>query len=96
VIVAVAVAGLVVLSTTLLARATVTERSRRLLAGLVSTDGSPTPTFHMPRNVLVAMSAVAAWFLGGRLAGFAGSIAAILVVLAAPTMIVRRRNRRWE
>jgi tight adherence protein B len=96
VIVAVAVAGLVVLSTTLLARATVTERSRRLLAGLVSTEGSPTPTFRVPRNVLIAMGAVAAWFLGGRLAGLAGSIAATLVVFAAPTMIVRRRNRRRE
>ena len=51
---------------------------------------------NVPRNALVAMGAVAAWFLGGRLAGFAGSIAATLVVLAAPTMVVRRRNRRRE
>jgi tight adherence protein B len=94
--VAIPVAGLVVLSTTLLARATATERSRRLLAGLETTVGSPTPTFHVPRNVLVAMGAVAAWLLGGRLAGLAGSIAAILVVLAAPTMVARRRNRRRE
>jgi len=93
---AVEVAGLVVLSTTLLARAMVTERSRGLLAGLVPTGGSPTPTFNVPTNVLVAMGAVAAWFLGGRLAGLAGSIAATLVVLAAPRMIVRRRNRRRE
>jgi tight adherence protein B len=96
VIAAVAVAGLVALSTTLLARLTATERSRRLLAGLGPTDGSPTPTFRVPRNVLVAMGAVAAWLLGGRLAGLAGSIAATLVVLAAPTMVARRRNRRRE
>jgi tight adherence protein B len=96
VIAAVAVAGLVALSTTLLARLAATERSRRLLAGLGSTDGSPTPTFRVPRNVLVAMGAVAAWLLGGRLAGLAGSIAATLVVLAAPTMVARRRNRRRE
>ena len=93
---ALAVAGLVVVSTTLLARATVTEGSRRLLAGLVSTDGSPTPTFRVPRNALVAMGALAAWFLGARLAGLAGSIAAISFVLAAPRMIARRRNRRRE
>jgi tight adherence protein B len=96
VIAAVAVAGLVFLSTTLLARATVIERSRRLLGGLVPTDGSPRPTLRVPRNVLVAISAVAAWFLGGCLAGLAGSIAATLVVLGAPTMIVRRRNRRLD
>jgi tight adherence protein B len=96
VIAAVAVAGLVVLSTTLLERATVIERSRRLLGGLVAADGSPTPTLRVPRNALVAMSAVAAWFLGGRLAGLAGSIAATLVALGAPTMIVRRRNRRRD
>jgi tight adherence protein B len=96
VIAAVAVAGLVVLSTTLLERATVIERSRRLLGGLVAADGSPTPTLRVPRNVLVAMGAVAAWFLGGRLAGLAGSIAATLVALGAPTMIVRRRNRRRD
>ena len=95
-IAAVAVAGLVVLSTTLLERATVIERSRRLLGGLVAADGSPTPTLRVPRNVLVAMGAVAAWFLGGRLAGLAGSIAATLVALGAPTMIVRRRNRRRD
>lgn len=95
-IAAVAVAGLVVLSTTLLERATVIERSRRLLGGLVAADGSPTPTLRVPRNALVAMSAVAAWFLGGRLAGLAGSIAATLVALGAPTMIVRRRNRRRD
>ena len=65
-IAAVAVAGLVVLSTTLLERATVIERSRRLLGGLVAADGSPTPTLRVPRNVLVAMGAVAAWFVGGR------------------------------
>ena len=55
---AVAVAGLVVLSTTLLARATVTERSRRLLAGLVSTDGSPTPRFRPPTNGRLAGGAL--------------------------------------
>jgi tight adherence protein B len=96
VIAAVAVAGLVVLSTTLLERATVIERSRRLLGGLVAADGSPTPTLRVPRTVFVAMGAVAAWFLGGRLAGHAGSIAATLVALGAPTMIVRRRDRRRD
>jgi hypothetical protein len=95
---AVAVAGLVAMSTTLLTRATATERSRRLLAGLVSTDATPTPKpmLRVPRNVLVATGAVAAWFLGGRLAGIAGSIAMISVVLAAPTMVARRRKRRRE
>src|SRR4029450_1851929 len=63
------VAGLAVLSTPLLARAMVAERSKRLLGGLVPDRDSAAPTLRVPRNVLVAMGIVAGWLLGGRVAG---------------------------
>jgi tight adherence protein B len=96
VIEAFAVAGLVVLSTTLLARAMVAERSRRLLGGLVPDRDSAAPTFRVPRNVLVAMGVVAASFVGARVAGIVGSLAAAAVALTAPAMVARRRKRRRE
>ncbi|HEY2964960.1 MAG TPA: hypothetical protein VGJ99_01630 [Actinomycetota bacterium] len=96
VIEAIAVAGLVVLSTTFLTRAMVTERSRRLLGSLVPDRESAVPTFRVPRNVLVAMGVVAAWFLGARVAGVVGSLAATAVAVTAPTMVARRRKRRRE
>ena len=76
VIQAIAVAGLVVLSTTFLARVMVAERSRRLLGRLVADRGSAPTTFRVPRNALVAMGVVAAWFIGARVAGVVGSLAA--------------------
>ena len=96
VIEAVAVAGLVVLSTTLLTRVMIAERSRRLLGRLVPDRESAVPTFRVPRNVLVAMGVVAAWFLGARVAGVVGSLAATAVALTAPAMVTRRRRRRRE
>jgi hypothetical protein len=96
VIEAFAVAGLVVLSTTLLARAMVAERSRRLLGRLVPDRDSAAPTFRVPRNVVVAMGVVAASFVGARVAGIVGSLAAAAVALTAPAMVARRRKRRRE
>lgn len=96
VIEAIAVAGLVVLSTTFLARAMAAERSRRLLGGLVPGRESAAPTFRVPMNVIVAMGVVAAWFVGARAAGVVGSLGAIAVVLSAPAMVARRRRRRRE
>ena len=96
VIEAIAVAGLVVLSTTFLARVMVAERSRRLLGGLVPDRGSAPTTFRVPRKVLVAMGVVAAWLVGARVAGVVGSLAATAVALTAPAMVARRRKRRRE
>ena len=93
---AIAVAGLVVLSTTFLARVMVAERSRRLLGGLVADRGSALTTFRVPRKVLVAMSVVAAWLIGARVAGVVGSLAATAVALTAPAMVARSRKRRRE
>ncbi len=93
---AIAVAGLVVLSTTLLARVMVAERSRRLLSRLVPDRESAVPTFRVPRSVLVSMSLVAAWFVGARVAGVVGGLAATAVALTAPPMVARRRKRRRE
>jgi tight adherence protein B len=42
------------------------------------------------------MGVVAAWFLGARVAGVAGSLAATAVALTAPAMVTRRRKRRRE
>ena len=96
VIEATAVAGLVVLSTTFLTRVMIAERSRRLLGRLVPDREQAVPTFRVPRNVLVAMGVLAAWFLGTRVAGAAGSLAATAVALTAPAMVTRRRKRRRE
>jgi len=96
VIEAIAVAGLVVLSTTLLARVMVAERSRRLLSRLVPDRETAVPTFRVPRSVLVSMSLVAAWFVGARVAGVVGGLAATAVALTAPPMVARRRKRRRE
>jgi tight adherence protein B len=96
VIEAMAVAGLVVLSTTFLTRVMIAERSRRLLGRLVPDRESAVPTFRVPRKVLVAMGVVAAWLLGARVAGVAGSLAATAVALTAPAMVTRRRKRRRE
>lgn len=96
VIQAIAVAGLVVLSTTFLARVMVAERSRRLLGRLVADRGSAPTTFRVPRKVLVAMGVVAAWLVGARVAGVVGSLAATAVALTAPAMVARRRKRRRE
>lgn len=96
VIEAIAVAGLVVLSTTVFTRVMVVERSRRLLGGLVPDRESAVPTFRLPTNVLAAMGVVAAWFLGARVAGVIGSLAATAVALTAPSMVTRRRRRRRE
>jgi tight adherence protein B len=96
VIEAIAVAGLVVLSTTVFTRVMVVERSRRLLGGLVPDRESAVPTFRLPTNVLAAMGVVAAWFLGARVAGVVGSLAATAVALTAPSMVTRRRRRRRE
>jgi tight adherence protein B len=95
VIEAVAVAGLIVLSTTFLARAMAAERSRRLLGGLVP-DRESAPTLRVPRNVLVGIGVVAAWFAGALLAGVVGSVAAAAVALTAPAVVARRRKRRRE
>ena len=96
VIEAIAVAGLVVLSTTVFTRVMVVERSRRLLGGLVPDRESAVPTFRLPTNVLAAMGVVSAWFLGARVAGVVGSLAATAVALTAPSMVTRRRRRRRE
>lgn len=96
VIEAIAVAGLVVLSTTVFTRVMVVERSRRLLGGLVPDRESAVPTFRLPTNVLAAMGVVAAWFLGARVAGVVDSLAATAVALTAPSMVTRRRRRRRE
>ena len=96
VIEAVAVAGLVLLSTTLLTRVTAAERSRRLLGGLVSDRESAPTTFRVPRKALVATGIVAAGFVGARVAGILGSLAAIAAAVAAPAMVARRRRRRGE
>jgi len=96
VIEAIAVAGLVVLSTTCLTGVMVAERSRRLLGRLVPDRASAVPTFRVPRNALVAMAVVAAWFIGARLAGVVGSLAAIAAAVAAPSMVARHRERRRE
>ncbi len=96
VIEAVAVAGLFVLSTTLLTHVMTAERSRRVLGWLVS-DSRPIPTtFRVPRKVLVVTGAVAAGFVGARVAGVVGSLAAIALAVAAPAMAARRRRRRAE
>jgi tight adherence protein B len=96
VIEAIAVAGLVVLSTTCLTGVMVAERSRRLLGGLVPDRASAVPTFRVPRNVLVATSVVVAWFIGARVAGVVGSLAATAAAVTAPAMVARRRERRRE
>ncbi|HKN80834.1 MAG TPA: type II secretion system F family protein [Actinomycetota bacterium] len=93
---AIGVAGLVVLSTMLLARVMVAERSRRLLGGLVPDRESAVPTFRVPRNVLVSMGVVAAWSVGARVAGVVGSLAATAIALTAPAMVARRRKRHRE
>lgn len=96
VIAAVGVAGLTVLSAALVARVAVVERSRRLLVGLETARPQPSPRLRVSRNALVAIGAVGAWFVGGRLAGGVGSLAATAGVLVAPRMVVHRRNRRRE
>jgi tight adherence protein B len=96
VIEAVAVAGLVVLSTTFLTRVMVAERSRRLVGRLVPDRESAPPRFRVPRKVLVAMGVVAAWLVGARVAGIVGSLAATTIALTAPAMVARRRTRRRE
>jgi len=96
VIEAVAVAGLFILSATLLTRVMIAERSRRVLGGLLSDRESAPTTFRVPRNVLVATGIVAAWLVGASVAGVVGSLAAIAVSLAAPAMVARRRRRRGE
>ena len=84
VIEAIAVAGLVVLSTTCLTGVMVAERSKRLLGRLVPDRSSAVPTFRVPRNALVAMGVVAAWFIGARVAGVVGSLAATAVASRHP------------
>jgi tight adherence protein B len=96
VIEAVAVAGLLVLSTTLLTHVMTAERSRRVLGRLVSDGRSIPTTSRVSRKVLVVTGAVAAGFVGARVAGAVGSLAAIAVAVAAPAMAVRRRRRRAE
>jgi hypothetical protein len=80
VIEAVAVAGLVVLSTAFLTRVMVAERSRRLLGRLVPDRGAT--TFRVPRKVLVAMGVVGAWLVGARVRG--SSVRSRAVALTAP------------
>jgi tight adherence protein B len=96
VIEAIAVAGLVILSTMFLTRVMVAERSRRLLGGLEPDRGSAPPTLRVPRKVLVAVSVVAAGVVGALVAGVVGSLAATAVALTAPAMVARRRERRRE
>ena len=96
VIEAIAVAGLVVISMTFLTRAMFAERSRRLVGGLVPDRESASPTFRVPRKVLVAMGVLAAWLVGARVAGLVGSLAATAVALTAPAMVARRSRRRRE
>jgi tight adherence protein B len=96
VIKAVAVAGLFILSATLLTHVMIAERSRRVLGGLLSDRESASTTFRVPRKVLVATGIVAAWLVGASVAGVVGSLAAIAVSLAAPAMVARRRRRRGE
>jgi tight adherence protein B len=50
----------------------------------------------VPRKVLVVTGAVAAGFVGARVAGVVGSLAAIALAVAAPAMAARRRRRRAE
>jgi tight adherence protein B len=96
VIEAIAAAGLVVVSTTCLTGVMVAERSRRLLGRLMLDRVSAVPTFRVPRNALVAMGVVAAWFIGARVAGVVGSLAATAVAVTAPAMVARRHERRRE
>jgi len=89
---ALAAAALAVLSILLVAHATVLERSGRLLRRLeIRAAGT---RFRVPRNVLVTIGAVAAWLLAGRLAGWAGSLAATAAILVVPKVVARRRSRR--
>jgi tight adherence protein B len=96
VIEAIAAAGLVVVSTTCLTGVMVAERSRRLLGRLMLDRVSAVPTFRVPRNALVAMGVVAAWFIGARVAGVVGSLAAAAAAVTAPAMVARHRERRRE
>lgn len=96
VIEAVAVAGLFVLSTMLMTRVMTAEGARRVLGSLLSDRESAPTTFRVPRGVLVATGIVAAGFVGYRVAGIVGCLAAIAVSLAAPATVARRRGRRGE
>jgi len=96
VIEAVAVAGLFVLSTMLMTRVMTAEGSRRVLGSLLSDRESAPTTFRVPRGVHMATGIVAAGFVGYRVAGIVGCLAAIAVSLAAPATVARRRGRRGE
>ena len=96
VIEALAIAGLFVLSTMLVTRAMSAERSRHVLERLLPDRESAPTTFRVPRRVLVATGIVTAGFVGSRVAGIVGCLAAITVSLAARAMVARRRGRRGE
>ena len=94
---AVGAAALAVLAVVIVERVTTRERTATLLGGVSGEVVEPEPRRHrrgVPLVALVPIGAVAAAIVGYRLAGIAGSLAAVVGVWVLPRMVSHRRARR--
>lgn len=89
-------AGAMAAAAVVLAERAVAGEAREHLLGRAgwrrASRADPGP--RLPDAVLRAVGAVAAWLLGGVLAGVVGSVAAAVGVLAVPPLLRRRRETR--
>lgn len=74
----------------------VSGERRRGLVNDLSPELGRSSRLRVPSWVPVAAGVPAAWFLGGRVAGYVGSVTASVVVLAIPKLASRRRGRRRD
>ena len=94
---AVGATALAVLAVVIVERVTTGERTATLLGGVSGEVVQPEPRRHrrgVPLGALVPIGAVAAAIVGYRLAGIAGSLAAVVGVWILPRMVGHRRARR--
>jgi len=96
VIAAATAAMLAVLASSLIALAAARERAAAALSRFVPQAPLRGDRARLPVGLLVVAGASAAGLLGYRLAGVAGSLAAVAGVAVAPRLVRRRRARRRE
>lgn len=89
-------AGLAVLAASLVALAASRERAAAVLSALEPKAHPSDVGARLPVGPLIVGGAAAAGFVGYRLAGVAGSLAAIAAVAVAPRVVRRRRARLLE
>jgi tight adherence protein B len=96
VIAAAAAAGLAVLAMALIGSAASSGRPAVVLSGLEPPVPSRNDGVRLPMGPLFVAGAAAAVFVGYRIAGAAGSLAALAAAVVVPRWLGRRRGRRLE